>query len=196
MEKTLPHPPDIRLQNELVDGVGRLCIGDMTYDISSRTLITDQENTILEPRVGEVLLYLANAQGPVSRGKLIESIWGVQGSDEALTQAISRLRRALNDTTRPYKTIITVPRQGYKLGTKPVFAEASGYLPISSNLKGFSKFVQRHKKFLSGFVCGIVTMTMVVVVWVATHPHVQVEETIMCYPGATNPQCISDSLKD
>ena len=57
-------------------------------------------------------LLAAKPDGLVTREEIIEKIWnGYGGGDEGLTQAISNLRKILNDTD---KIIIeTVPKSGY-----------------------------------------------------------------------------------
>lgn len=71
-------------------------------------------NTVkLEPRLMKLLCLLAENPGVlVTREKIVEKIWkGYGGGDEGLTQAISYLRKVLNDND---KTIIeTVPKGGY-----------------------------------------------------------------------------------
>jgi hypothetical protein len=53
----------------------------------------------------------------LSRDELLALAWEADASDEALTQAISRLRKLLGDR----KAIETIPRVGYRL-TAPVSA--------------------------------------------------------------------------
>ncbi len=80
----------------------------------------------LEPRLMRVLVALAARAGePVSRKHLLEEVWSdaIVG-DEALTQAISALRRHLGDSSR--KLIQTIPKKGYRLiaGVPPPAVEA------------------------------------------------------------------------
>src|ERR1700753_1586895 len=71
-------------------------------------------NTVkLELRLMKLLcLLVVNTGNLVTREEIVEKIWnGYGGGDEGLTQAISFLRKALNDID---KTIIeTVPKGGY-----------------------------------------------------------------------------------
>lgn len=81
------------------------------------TALDTQTNaeTRVEQRLMIVLCLLADQPGKlVSREKLIKDVWeDYGGADEALTQAISYLRKLLNDVDK--KTIETVPKKGYIL---------------------------------------------------------------------------------
>jgi DNA-binding winged helix-turn-helix (wHTH) protein len=69
----------------------------------------------LEPRLMDVLCFLTtNVNQLVPREQLVQEIWrDYGGGDEGLTQAISFLRKILDDTN---KTIIeTIPKKGYIL---------------------------------------------------------------------------------
>jgi len=86
-------------------------------DPTRNTLFDKQTNgdTTVEQRLITVLCLLANQPGElVSRDKLIKEVWNEYGGgDEALTQAVSFLRKLLNDTDK--KIIETVPKKGYIL---------------------------------------------------------------------------------
>lgn len=65
----------------------------------------------------QVLVYLAEHQGKVvSRSELEESIWeGRVVGEDALTNNISKLRRAFADSARNPRVIETLPKTGYRL---------------------------------------------------------------------------------
>lgn len=65
----------------------------------------------------QVLLRLAaDGGGVVTRDELLASVWpGVVVGDEALTQAIIKLRRALGDNPRSPAYIETIAKRGYRL---------------------------------------------------------------------------------
>ena len=71
----------------------------------------------VQPRVMEVLVYLAEHQGEVvSRRQLIEAVWGhTHVGDEALTRCIHHLRHHLDDHASKPRFIMTVPKRGYEL---------------------------------------------------------------------------------
>ncbi len=68
----------------------------------------------LEPRVMEVLVFLAQHQGNVaSREDLERAVWrGALVSYDALTGTIIRLRKALGDRPRQPRYIETIPKKG------------------------------------------------------------------------------------
>lgn len=76
--------------------------------------VTGTKRTV-EPRVMQMLVALAGAGGaPLSRDDLVARCWdGLAITDDAITQCISKLRRALADL--PGVRVETVPRVGYRL---------------------------------------------------------------------------------
>lgn len=70
----------------------------------------------VEPRIMQVLYILMNnSPNVVSREKLITEVWdNYGGADDALNQAISHLRKLLNDTNRDNRIIETVVKKGYR----------------------------------------------------------------------------------
>ena len=92
-------------------------LNDIQID-PSRNLIDAHGDAIrVEPRVMALLLKLKQNIGhTLSRNQLIESVWGdSSGSDEALTQTVSKLRRALDGNVSGQIIIETIPKQGYRL---------------------------------------------------------------------------------
>lgn len=70
----------------------------------------------IQPRIMQVLIVLAQAQGEVvSRDDLIRRCWGLESlSDDALNRVTSKLRRLLRDLGSDVQ-IETIPRVGYRL---------------------------------------------------------------------------------
>lgn len=71
----------------------------------------------LKPKEMAVLLALVEAKGAVvSREQLLESVWqGVVVREDAPTQVISRLRKALGDDPKAPRFIETIPKRGYRM---------------------------------------------------------------------------------
>lgn len=90
---------------------GRRC------DPAGRRVEIGDDVVEVEPRVMAVLVALAERQGEtVRRQELIDAVWdGAPGADQSLNNAISLLRRALEDTDADHRLIQTVPKQGYRL---------------------------------------------------------------------------------
>lgn len=80
-------------------------------------IVRDGERVKVEPRHMRVLAGLLARRGTVvARDELLGEAWpDVVVEDEALTQSISALRRALGDDARNPRVIETVPKKGYRL---------------------------------------------------------------------------------
>jgi len=107
-----------------------LKIGDWQFRVTAHELERDGETVRLEPRAAGLLLYLATHAGePVSRVALLEALWpGMVVSDEALTNAVNKLRRAFGDDRANPQVIETIPKAGYRL-IAPVQSLASSPTP-------------------------------------------------------------------
>lgn len=71
----------------------------------------------IEPKAMGVLVHLAGRPGEVaSRSELLAAVWpGVIVGDNALTQVVIRLRKALGDTAREPAYIQAIAKKGYRL---------------------------------------------------------------------------------
>lgn len=92
-------------------------VGEWTIDPRRCTAQSQEENVRLEPKAVELLSYLTSRPGDVvTRDELLAAVWpGVIVGDEAVTNAIAKLRRALHDDPRSPKLIETIPKRGYRL---------------------------------------------------------------------------------
>src|SRR5262245_58140356 len=89
-----------------------LTIGDWACEPALNQLGAAGRTVKIEPKAMEVLLYLASRPGEVvGREELLAEIWrGVVVGDDALTQVVIKLRKALGDSY-----IETIPKRGYRL---------------------------------------------------------------------------------
>lgn len=94
-------------------------IGELRLDVATNELTSapDGQSQHLEPKTAEVLAYLARHAGKVvSREDLLAAAWpGVVVGDDALTQAIIKLRKAMGDDARQPRYIETISKRGYRL---------------------------------------------------------------------------------
>lgn len=92
-------------------------LGPLQVRPSTREVEADGKRDLLEPRVMQVLVALARAQGSVvSRDDLIESCWeGRIVGEDAINRAIGRLRKVSEGTNGAAFRIETVARVGYRL---------------------------------------------------------------------------------
>lgn len=104
-----------QLASDVSSGV--IQIGEWTYHANVFRLECGQMDIKLEPRVAKLLSCLAdNAGTPVSREELMEKVWpGTVVGDEALTNAINKLRKAFGDDRQHPRVIETIPKAGYRL---------------------------------------------------------------------------------
>ena len=92
-------------------------VGDWTVDPAAGQISRDGILVKLEPKVMEVLSYLASRQGElVTRDDIERDVWkGAVISYDSITTAVIKLRKALTDDARQPKYIATVPKRGYRL---------------------------------------------------------------------------------
>lgn len=114
----LAHCADFRIDNLLVRP-------------SRREVMGPRGRETLQPRVMQVLVALAQAQGEVvSRDDLVQRCWGgrVVGED-AITRAICHVRRLLDGVAAGAFALETVPRVGYRLIARSTAAEDEDLKP-------------------------------------------------------------------
>lgn len=87
-----------------------------TLDPTERRLSRNGQAVALSGRYLDALLLLVREQGRlVTKARFIDEVWrGAAVTDEALTQAIRTLRRALGDDAGSPRFIETVPGHGYR----------------------------------------------------------------------------------
>lgn len=92
-------------------------VGDWRVSADEGVITLGSESVRLEPKVMEVLVYLASRPGDVvTRADLEKKVWhgGLVGYD-AVTSTVIKLRKALGDSARQPSFIATVPKRGYQL---------------------------------------------------------------------------------
>ena len=101
-------------------------MGDWLIQPSLNRLSNGGPDTQLEPRVMDVLAFLASHAGEVvSRRTLLNTIWSdTIVCEEALTRSISRLRRVLKDDPVNPCYIETIRKGGYRLVAPVTFLSA------------------------------------------------------------------------
>jgi DNA-binding winged helix-turn-helix (wHTH) protein/TolB-like protein/Tfp pilus assembly protein PilF len=95
----------------------RLRIGEWDVDPATNGLSRGGETVRIEPRAMDLLVLLARRCGDVvSRDEMLAAVWpGMVVGDEALTQSVTKLRRALGDDPRSPRYIETLSKRGYRL---------------------------------------------------------------------------------
>lgn len=108
-------------------------IGPAVVRPATRTLVFDNAEIVLEPRVMQLLVALTRANGAVvTRDELIESCWdGRVVGEDAINRALSRLRRHAAEAGLAFR-IETIARVGYRLArtdAAPGAREQAGEAP-------------------------------------------------------------------
>ena len=114
----------------------KFVLAGVEVDPTTMRVRRDDQVERIEPRMMQVLLILAGQAGEVvTRESLERQVWaGRVVSDDAVTNTIAKLRRALGDDRSHPQFIETIPKRGYRLIPKAVrYAE-----PSSSKLSPFS----------------------------------------------------------
>jgi Tol biopolymer transport system component/DNA-binding winged helix-turn-helix (wHTH) protein len=95
----------------------RLRVGEQIVDIGTLRVATRPELPRLTGKAVAVLIELVRHAGStVTRDQLLERVWtGRFTTPDVLNQAITELRRALADDSRPPRYIETIPKVGYRL---------------------------------------------------------------------------------
>ncbi|MEZ9316929.1 winged helix-turn-helix domain-containing protein [Vibrio lentus] len=87
----------------------------VTFYPDKNQLVVDSEAIHLEPLQAKLLSYFIENRGQVvSTQQIAADVWQrTQVSDNLVRQVISLLRSQLQDKSRPYRIIQTIPKQGY-----------------------------------------------------------------------------------
>lgn len=126
----------------------RFRVGDWSIEPGLGRIQRGDRSTELEPRVMDLLVYLAeNAGETVSTDDLVSHVWaGRAVTDQPVYQGIAQLRKALEDDSRDPRYVVTVTKKGYRL-IAPVDRETAVRKPASKR--------QRHLvSVLSFFLAG------------------------------------------
>src|SRR5882762_3226583 len=101
-------------ESSLVDGY-LYRFGQFALDSRKRTLSRADSPVSLTPKAFDVLLFLVqNPNRLVTKDELLQAVWGDTFVEEGnLTQYISHLRKAQEDTSEDTHLIVPIARKGY-----------------------------------------------------------------------------------
>jgi DNA-binding winged helix-turn-helix (wHTH) protein/TolB-like protein/Tfp pilus assembly protein PilF len=137
----------------------RALIGDWSVEPALDALQRGGESVRLEPKAMELLVALASRPGEVvSREELLSTVWpGVVVGDEALSQAVTKLRKALGDDVRAPTYIETISKRGYRL-IAPVKPLATGPAAETAAAPAQAKSRLRERTPLIGLFLALLAM--------------------------------------
>jgi len=111
-------------------------VGEFIANRSLNVLVREASTTSIEPKVMEVLYYLAARQNQViTRQELMDNLWQSQVSDGAVSRVVGLLRKALGDNSESPEYIQTVAKKGYCLiaEVESIAAETQSSKSLTAN---------------------------------------------------------------
>src|SRR6185369_2264375 len=145
----------------------RTLIGEWSVEPALDALQRGGETVRLEPKAMELLVALSSRPGEVlSREELLSAVWpGVVVGDEALSQAVTKLRKALGDDVRAPTYIETISKRGYRL-IAPVKPPAAD--PAAEMAAAPAQALSRRRAPLIGLLLAFLALGTYV--WQGRHP--------------------------
>lgn len=135
--------------NEKVDLSNSFYIGDWLIEPKMNKISRHGEVHKVEPKLIEVLAYLAMYEGEVkTKDEIIQTVWkGTFITENVLSRAVSKLRKILSDDADNPHIIETIRKQGYRL-----IAPVKSFLPDQQTNTGSPNSVNlknQVKQFIS-----------------------------------------------
>lgn len=95
--------------------MAKYIFGRYTIDQACRELRCEQQSVTVQPRVFDLLLYLIEQRDrAVDKDELQDAVWGTIVTEDALTRAIMKARRAVGDNASEQQVIRTIHGHGYR----------------------------------------------------------------------------------
>ncbi|MEJ2273527.1 MAG: winged helix-turn-helix domain-containing protein, partial [Woeseiaceae bacterium] len=143
---------------------------DFLVDSESWRLTRDGQEIHLEPVVLNLLIYLIVHRGRlVTRQELMDTVWGdTVISESALTKAIARLRKALDDDSGSPRYLQTVRTQGYR------FVAEVDEIERPDGADSRSLGTSGRTRFLIGAAAAVLILVLATVFW-GRPPHDGIE---------------------
>ena len=147
---------------------GPFFLGDRLVEPALNRISHGEEAVQVEPRIMHVMTCLAGRAGKVvSRAELLDTVWTrVLVNEEALTHAISQLRKVLDDDPRSPRFIQTIHKTGYRL-IAPVRLKTSSR-DAAQESNGGEELRGKHRGFFTRRVWVILGGSAVVITVIAT----------------------------
>ena len=175
-------------------------IKDWTVQPSLNRLEGPDGEVQIEPRLMELLLCLAQTPGEViSRRELLHLVWGdTLVGEEALTRAVSELRRVLGDHSTKPVFIETIRKRGYRLMPSFDLVEAVGEIdtpetsPVSPSIPRPRNSPIRLRPMFSISIIAIVLIGFGIAQYSSSDAEQQSREPLKTIPLTSYPGTESD----
>lgn len=111
----------------------RFTLGDWTVYPALGVIERDGIRSALEPRLLDVLGFLAERDGDVATiDELLDACWnGAFHGDNPVHKAIAMLRKALGDDARAPRYVATIRKRGYRIVVPVRFGDSEGSAPVA-----------------------------------------------------------------
>ncbi len=120
-------------------------VGEWTVDSLAHTLTSDSTEHQIPPKALAVLVFLAQNHGRlVTRSELIDAVWegNAYVGDNALNNAIWRIRQVLGRDAGGTEFVKTVPKTGYQLLPTPRFLKTeASEVAVGSKYQALGKYL-------------------------------------------------------
>ncbi len=144
-------------------------VGEWLVQPELNRISCGEKSVAVEPKVIEVLAYLAEHPGEVlPREKILKSVWpDTFVTDEVLTYSISELRKALGDDAKNPAIIQTIPRRGYRLIAPVIRPDQQAVTPADASVESEAPIsVPRKAGRRVGWTLGLAALAVAVVIGV------------------------------
>src|SRR5215467_5737476 len=122
--------PAVIMSPELFTVPGDFKIGEWLVSPAVNLISKNGGSTRIEPKAMQVLVYLSEHPGVVSKEQLISAVWpDVFVTDDVLPGCISALRKAFQDNARQPRIIETIHKSGYRLLLPAEPVSTNGHKP-------------------------------------------------------------------
>jgi DNA-binding winged helix-turn-helix (wHTH) protein/tetratricopeptide (TPR) repeat protein len=94
--------------------------GNVEIHLATRRVQVDGQHCPLEPKTFELLKFLVENRGrAVSKEEIVAAVWpGTFVTDNSLTRAVTKIRKALGENSRETRFIETLPKIGYRFSAE------------------------------------------------------------------------------
>lgn len=135
---------------EIGKSYARFQLSDWWVDAVTNRIGRDGTEQVLEPRIMDLLVFLASRAGEVvTADEIHQHVWrGVIVSEDSIYQGIAQLRKALGDNASRPSYVATIPKKGYRLiaPVLPLTHEAIPGQKIGSNIGSKPPPANQHQR--------------------------------------------------